>query len=199
MLNAKRDAGHAFPEIIRADRSDNGFFIHSDNLCWQNEDTDGLSDLIHRVPVDHLLAARRQFEAAATRTKLAPTVLIGAASVDITPEYPVRLSGYGNRSKESEGIAQRIHAKALVIGGDSKHLSPSYRAMAVRENIFHRANHSAPEISILLTVDNCGVPASITERTYATLQKRWNIKRERFVVCSGWCVLFGSWSTRPGR
>ena len=184
VLNAKRGSGHALPEIIRADGSDNGFFIHSDNLCWQNEDTDALPDLIHRVPIDHLLTARLQFEAAETQTKLAPTVMIGAASIDITPEYPIRLSGYGNRTKESEGIAQRINAKALVIGGDSKHLSAPYRAAAVREQVFQRANHTAPEISVLLTVDNCGVPASVTDRIYATLQKRWGIKRERFVVCS---------------
>ncbi len=43
-------------------------------------------------------------------------VPIGAAVVDITPDYSVRLTGYGNRLKESEGVAVRIHARALVIG-----------------------------------------------------------------------------------
>jgi hypothetical protein len=43
-------------------------------------------------------------------------VPVGAAVVDITPDYPVRLTGYGNRLKESEGVAARIHARALVIG-----------------------------------------------------------------------------------
>src|SRR5262245_23766824 len=32
---------------------------------------------------------------------------IGAARVDITPSYPVRLSGYLNRNAESSGVAQR--------------------------------------------------------------------------------------------
>src|SRR5690242_13878450 len=46
-----------------------------------------------------------------------PMVLVGAAKVDITPDFPVRLTGYGNRTKESEGVAQRIWARALAIGG----------------------------------------------------------------------------------
>ena len=33
---------------------------------------------------------------------------IGIAKVDITPEYAIRLSGYGNRREESEGVAERI-------------------------------------------------------------------------------------------
>src|SRR6185369_10180117 len=43
---------------------------------------------------------------------------VGAAKVDITPSYPVRLSGYGNRRAESEGVSQKIWAKAVAIGGD---------------------------------------------------------------------------------
>ncbi|HEX6960804.1 MAG TPA: neutral/alkaline non-lysosomal ceramidase N-terminal domain-containing protein [Lacipirellula sp.] len=40
---------------------------------------------------------------------------VGVAKVDITPGYPVRLNGFGNRRDESEGITQRIWAKALAI------------------------------------------------------------------------------------
>src|SRR5262245_47722796 len=43
---------------------------------------------------------------------------VGVARVDITPDYPVRLSGFGFRRTESEGIRQRIWAKALAIGAD---------------------------------------------------------------------------------
>lgn len=35
---------------------------------------------------------------------------VGAAKTDITPDYPVRLSGYGGRERESEGIDQHIFA-----------------------------------------------------------------------------------------
>ena len=44
-----------------------------------------------------------------------PPVKLGVAQVDITPDYPVRLSGFGFRRTESEGITHRIWAKALAI------------------------------------------------------------------------------------
>jgi len=40
---------------------------------------------------------------------------IGASSVDVTPGFPVRLSGFGFRRAESEGVTQKIWAKALAI------------------------------------------------------------------------------------
>jgi hypothetical protein len=39
----------------------------------------------------------------------------GVATVDITPDKPIWLAGYGSRTKPSEGVLQRIHAKALAI------------------------------------------------------------------------------------
>lgn len=47
------------------------------------------------------------------------TVPVGVARIDITPEYPIRLSGFGGRRAESEGIRQRIWARAMAIGGDA--------------------------------------------------------------------------------
>ncbi len=61
----------------------------------------------------------------------------GAASVDITPDYPVRLSGYGSRTIPHEGIEMRLHAKALALTWE------------------------ATPAMVMLTVDNAGVPASI--------------------------------------
>jgi len=45
-------------------------------------------------------------------------VLVGVAKIDITPDYPIRLAGYGFRRTESEGVIQKIWAKALVIGNN---------------------------------------------------------------------------------
>jgi neutral ceramidase len=39
----------------------------------------------------------------------------GAAAIDITPDGPVWMAGYARRDKPSEGVAQRIYAKALAI------------------------------------------------------------------------------------
>ena len=48
------------------------------------------------------------------------TFQVGAARIDITPAYPIRLTGYAVRKTESEGVEQRLWAKALSIGSDSE-------------------------------------------------------------------------------
>ena len=40
---------------------------------------------------------------------------VGVAVVDITPDYPIRLNGFGFRRKESEGDSHRIHVRALAV------------------------------------------------------------------------------------
>lgn len=85
--------------------------------------------------------------------------LVGVAEVDLTPDYPVRLNGYGGRRLESEGIEQRIRAKALAIGGDA-------------EGPF-----------ILITVDNCGVPEWIRTEVLKRLAAK-RVTSERFALCS---------------
>ncbi len=65
------------------------------------------------------LCAADETETTAACQGLSSAVPIGAAVVDITPDYPVRLTGYGNRMKESEGVAAKIHARALVIGSSA--------------------------------------------------------------------------------
>jgi hypothetical protein len=82
----------------------------------------------------------------------------GLASVDITPAYPIRLSGYAARTSESTGIAQRLHAKALALG--------------------------AEEPVLLLTVDNCGVPWNVREEVLQRLKRKAGIDSERLAICS---------------
>jgi Neutral/alkaline non-lysosomal ceramidase, N-terminal len=89
-----------------------------------------------------------------------PQVKVGVAEVDITPLYPVRLGGYGSRTSESRGVAQRIRAKALAIGGDDR--------TAV----------------VLVTVDNRGVMGDIVDQVLKRLQQRIGIDRERFCIAS---------------
>lgn len=85
---------------------------------------------------------------------------IGVAKVDITPDGPVRLSGYGMRTTESEGVDQKIWAKALAIGEDKS------------------------GVSIFVTVDNTGVPSSVTEAVFQALAAETSLRRENFVVAS---------------
>lgn len=85
---------------------------------------------------------------------------VGAARVDITPEAPIMLSGYAVRTSESKGIQQKIWAKALAIGSD------------------------AQGASVLVTVDNLGVPDAVTEEVAARLKRRVGLARERLALGS---------------
>ena len=90
----------------------------------------------------------------------ADTRQVGAASVDITPEYPVRLSGYGGRRLPNTGVSQHIFAKALAIGSDEE--GPA----------------------VVVTVDNCGVPASMRDEVLRRLGTKSKVSHERLAICS---------------
>ncbi len=85
---------------------------------------------------------------------------VGVARVDITPDYPVRLSGFGFRRTESEGVRQKIWAKALAIGADSE------------------------RPAVLITVDNLGVPDRVVDEVAARLKKKSGLDRDRLTVTS---------------
>ncbi|MDA0917623.1 MAG: c-type cytochrome [Planctomycetota bacterium] len=55
IVNVERSSDRSFPVTIREDGSDNGFFFHSGHLCWQNELTADLPDMMHRVSIEKLL------------------------------------------------------------------------------------------------------------------------------------------------
>lgn len=85
----------------------------------------------------------------------------GAASIDITPEFPVRLSGYGSRTTEHEGVTMRLHAKALALTWDQ---GPA---------------------NVILTVDNCGVPVTLRATVLQKVNKAgWKLEDARFSLHS---------------
>jgi hypothetical protein len=85
---------------------------------------------------------------------------IGVARIDITPAFPVRLSGYAVRKTEATNVTQKLWAKAIAIGGDQ----------------------ARP--AILVTVDNTGVPKHVRDEVAARLQKKKGINPSRFTLCS---------------
>src|SRR5438093_6542428 len=97
---------------------------------------------------------------AAAVLPLAAAERIGIARTDLTPDYPIRLSGYGNRRTESEGVAQKLWAKALAI--ETEKGKPA----------------------LLITVDNCGVPAWIREELAKRLKKSSQFDPDRLAICS---------------
>lgn len=87
-------------------------------------------------------------------------VPVGAARIDITPDHPVRLCGYSNRQTESEGVEQRLWAKALAIGGDEQ------------------------PPAVLITVDSIGVPDYMVQDVARRLAGDTAVKRAHLAVCS---------------
>lgn len=83
---------------------------------------------------------------------------VGVARIDITPDYPIRLHGFGGRREESEGITQRIWAKALAIGSDDQ------------------------QPLILFTVDNLGTRLPLLHEVAARLTAKAGIERERIAL-----------------
>jgi putative membrane-bound dehydrogenase-like protein len=91
-------------------------------------------------------------------SEAADNLNVGVAQVDITPDYPVRLSGFGFRRTESEGITLRVYAKALAFGNPT--------------------NVSA----LLITVDNLCVPNEIVEAVARRLEAQLHLRREHLTV-----------------
>lgn len=86
---------------------------------------------------------------------------VGVAKVDVTPTGPIRMSGYGSRLTESEGVEQPLFAKALAIRDDA----------------------NSPPL-VLITVDTLGVPEAITAAVAERLRAKHNVPRENVAVCA---------------
>lgn len=87
-----------------------------------------------------------------------PEYRVGAAAVDITPAYPVRLNGFGGRRDEAEGTSQHLWAKALAI-----------------------SHGSAPPI-VIVTLDSLGVRESLVDKVAGELEQRFQLPRQNLVL-----------------
>ncbi|HTD86514.1 MAG TPA: neutral/alkaline non-lysosomal ceramidase N-terminal domain-containing protein, partial [Candidatus Binatia bacterium] len=83
---------------------------------------------------------------------------VGIARVDITPDYPVRLNGFGFRRAESEGVTQKIWAKALAFADEQE--GPA----------------------ILIATDNLCVPDEITKEIAFRLKSKVKLNPERLTI-----------------
>ena len=84
---------------------------------------------------------------------------VGVARIDITPEEPIRLSGYRTRREPTGKVDGRLWAKALAIGGRGE------------------------EAAVLITAELVGIPRAMTDELAARLTKKAGITRERLAVC----------------
>ncbi len=86
---------------------------------------------------------------------------VGVAQVDITPEAPVRLMGYGNRREPATEVAQRLRAKALAVGADGD-----------------------PGPFVFVTVDNCILPYAFIDELTERLEAKARLPRARVAICA---------------
>lgn len=93
------------------------------------------------------------------------TIPVGAAVVDVTPSYPIRLMGYGSRMTESEGIASSLKVRALALGDDAR-------------------TDADDGPAVLIAVDNCQVAGYMTDEIAGRLRRKAKIRRERLVACA---------------
>lgn len=88
----------------------------------------------------------------------APLLRVGVGKIDVTPDFPVLLSGYAARKAPTDGVAQPLYARALAIGT------------------------SREDACVLVALDNTAIPASLTEAVGDALRIKAGLGRERFVL-----------------
>lgn len=81
----------------------------------------------------------------------------GLASVKITPDKPVMMSGYASRIKPFERVEQDIHAKALVL------------------------EDAGGQRAVIVTMDLIGLPAWLAEPIAEQITARTGLKREQIL------------------
>src|ERR1035437_3828027 len=84
----------------------------------------------------------------------------GVARVDITPRGPIWMSGYASRNHPSEGVRQKLWARALAIEA-----APGGRVAIV-------------------TTDLVGLPAEVTTEVAARARRQFGIERARLLLNS---------------
>jgi len=88
------------------------------------------------------------------------TMEIGTGRIDITPEYPVRLTGYGNRTNVYDSVEQKLWAKALVL------------------------NQKGKQPVVWVTLDLIGFPGFFADDLFSRLSKRIGLKERGQLVVS---------------
>jgi hypothetical protein len=89
-----------------------------------------------------------------------PAWKAGVARIKITPEKPVWMTGYGARTKPSEGVLLDLYAKALALEDES----------------------GRP--AVLVTTDVLGFPGEVAQVVARRLEERHGLSRDRLVLNS---------------
>ncbi len=102
---------------------------------------------------------------------------IGFGKVEVTPNEPVRLSGYASRDKPHEGVADPLFARAMALSESApESVSPGDKQPNTASQ--------RPATRVIVSVDSIAVVASMTQRISEVLEKEYGISRSDFVLCS---------------
>ena len=111
---------------------------------------------------------------AAEESAIAPSWNVGVAKVDITPDEPVRLSGYASRTIPAVGIEDRLAARALV-------LTP---AIADSQTVSPNPKPNSKEALVIVSIDAIGITSVMTEKILEKVLPTLGIPRSRIVFCT---------------
>jgi neutral ceramidase len=95
---------------------------------------------------------------AAVERPVADWVPVGVSKIDITPDLPIRLSGYASRKTEATEVGSRLYVRALAIG--------------------------SAEPVVLLAVETIGFPSEFSAAVAAKIQQDHEIPRDRVALCA---------------
>ncbi|MBP8257026.1 MAG: neutral/alkaline non-lysosomal ceramidase N-terminal domain-containing protein [Opitutaceae bacterium] len=87
------------------------------------------------------------------------SVPVGAARIDITPQWPIRLAGYANRRGTDWKVEMPLHARALAIG-------------------------EGANAAVLVTVELVGISSAISDSLASELEHSNGLKRDHVTVCA---------------
>ena len=76
----------------------------------------------------------------------------GAASIDITPDLPMWMAGYGSRNKPGDEVAHPLYAKALSIKDDNE------------------------KTAVIVTIDILGIPKTLRKTIESAVLEKYNIE-----------------------
>lgn len=105
--------------------------------------------------------------------------LVGFGKAEVTPQEPVRLSGYATREKPHEGVADPLFARAMVL---TEQKPP---AQDKKEGDAQQAAVDAePRTLVLVSIDSIAVVADMTKRVTERVLVEYGIPRSDIVICA---------------
>ncbi|HEX5555043.1 MAG TPA: neutral/alkaline non-lysosomal ceramidase N-terminal domain-containing protein [Chitinophagaceae bacterium] len=117
------------------------------------------NSLLILIPAAILFSSKPSFSQQTNAA--AKTIEVGVARVDITPDMPIRLTGYAARAEtEADSVLQRLSAKALVLGSDEQ------------------------KPTVIITVDLVGITWRITRQVVKFLSEKYGIDSAQIAICA---------------